>query len=298
MQDVIFDTDMGNDIDDALALATLHALQSRGLAQVRAVTLTRLDPASAVFCDALNRYYGRTSIPVGIGAVGPKPGPSPYLKVGERLPHKWSLARSPEAVALIRKTLAESQDGSVALVQVGFFSNLVRLLDRPEDRELVRRKVKFLSVMAGAFAPIGTNSHFCEYNVTQDIPAAQKLAQAWPTPIVWNGFEIGDALRFPRRAVERGFGYDPRHPLKEAYEIYCQPKEERPCWDLASVLHAVCPDDGYFSLSPAGEVTVEPDGFTRFVEKPGGRDRFLKMDALQQARTLEALAQLATQPPR
>jgi hypothetical protein len=27
---VIFDTDMGNDIDDALALALLHALESRG----------------------------------------------------------------------------------------------------------------------------------------------------------------------------------------------------------------------------------------------------------------------------
>ena len=27
---VIFDTDMGNDVDDALALAMLHALESRG----------------------------------------------------------------------------------------------------------------------------------------------------------------------------------------------------------------------------------------------------------------------------
>jgi len=27
---VIFDTDMGNDIDDALALALLHALETRG----------------------------------------------------------------------------------------------------------------------------------------------------------------------------------------------------------------------------------------------------------------------------
>ena len=59
MQDVIFDTDMGNDIDDALALATLHALQSRGRVRLRAVTVTRVEPASAVFCDALNRYYGR-----------------------------------------------------------------------------------------------------------------------------------------------------------------------------------------------------------------------------------------------
>jgi len=33
---VIFDTDMGNDVDDALALAMLHALESRGECRLRA----------------------------------------------------------------------------------------------------------------------------------------------------------------------------------------------------------------------------------------------------------------------
>jgi hypothetical protein len=32
---VIFDTDMGNDIDDALALAMLHAFESRGEVRIR-----------------------------------------------------------------------------------------------------------------------------------------------------------------------------------------------------------------------------------------------------------------------
>src|SRR5205085_11191369 len=38
---VIFDTDMGNDIDDALALAMLHALQTKGEAKLLAVTITK-----------------------------------------------------------------------------------------------------------------------------------------------------------------------------------------------------------------------------------------------------------------
>ncbi|MEK7753907.1 MAG: nucleoside hydrolase, partial [Acidobacteriota bacterium] len=38
---VIFDTDMGNDIDDALALAVLHALESRGEAKILGVTITK-----------------------------------------------------------------------------------------------------------------------------------------------------------------------------------------------------------------------------------------------------------------
>ena len=36
-----FDTDMGNDIDDALALAMIHALQNRGEAVLLAVTVTK-----------------------------------------------------------------------------------------------------------------------------------------------------------------------------------------------------------------------------------------------------------------
>ena len=38
---VIFDTDMGNDIDDAVALAMLHSFVSRGEAELLAVTVTK-----------------------------------------------------------------------------------------------------------------------------------------------------------------------------------------------------------------------------------------------------------------
>ena len=38
---IIFDTDMGNDIDDALALGLIHALQSKGECKLLAVTLTK-----------------------------------------------------------------------------------------------------------------------------------------------------------------------------------------------------------------------------------------------------------------
>src|SRR5213079_580140 len=38
---LIFDTDMGNDIDDALALGVIHALESRGECRLLAVTLSK-----------------------------------------------------------------------------------------------------------------------------------------------------------------------------------------------------------------------------------------------------------------
>ena len=63
------------------------------------------------------------------------------------------------------------------------------------------------------------------------------------------------------------------------------------------MLYAVRPDRGYFGLCSPGQVTVEEDGFTRFMPAPEGRDRFLTLDGVQAARVKEALVQLASQPP-
>ncbi len=151
--------------------------------------------------------------------------------------------------------------------------------------------------MAGAFQTIEDNNHFCEFNVYKDVPAAQKLAREWPTPIVWSGFEIGIALPYPAVSIEQDYRYVTHHPIAESYFAYMPPPHERPTWDLTSALHAVLPERGYFGLSTPGTVTVEADGFTRFTPKAGGRDRFLKLDATQRARTREALVQLCVEPP-
>ena len=51
---LIFDTDMGNDIDDALALGLIHALQSHGECKLLAVTVTKDNPFAAPCCDVIN----------------------------------------------------------------------------------------------------------------------------------------------------------------------------------------------------------------------------------------------------
>jgi hypothetical protein len=60
----------------------------------------------------------------------------------------------------------------------------------------------------------------------------------------------------------------------------------------------VLPERGYFDLSPAGIVTVENDGATRFnpTKDPAGRHRFLMMKPEQAARVREAVVQLSIEP--
>lgn len=306
---IIFDTDMGNDVDDAMALAMIHSLEKRGACKLLAVTITKDHPKAAPYIDALNTFYGAPDIPIGVVRDGPTKEEGKYLKATDdetKYPRDLKSGEdAPDALVLLRKTLAAQPDQSISLIQVGFFTNFARLLDTPADdhsplngRDLVAKKVKLLSIMAGAFQTIGGhNNHYIEYNVKYDIPAAQKLAKEWPTPIVWSGFEIGIAAAYPHVSIERDFNYVPHHPIKESYYLYNPPPHDRPTWDLTSVLAAVYPDRDYFTLSVSGNVTVEDDGFTRFRKKDNGRDQFLIMDEAQTARVREACVQLTSEPP-
>jgi inosine-uridine nucleoside N-ribohydrolase len=309
---LIFDTDMGNDVDDALALGVIHALQNRGECELLAVTVTKDNALAGPFIDAVNTFYGRGEIPIGVVRNGKTPDPGKFLPLAEkkdngefRFPHALQSGKeAPEAVELLRKVLAAQPDNSVVMTQVGFSTNFARLLTSKPDnhsplagRELVDKKVRLLSIMAGAFQTIRGNQRFLEYNVVKDIPEAQKIASDWPTPIVYSGFEIGIAIPYPATSIDRDYNYVEHHPLAEAYRLYCKPNENRPTWDLTSVLYAVYPDRGFFGTSPSGKVTVEDDGFTRFDEEADGPHRYLIATREQVIRVTEALVQLSSQPP-
>jgi hypothetical protein len=260
----------------------------------------------------VNTFYGRGEIPIGVVGKGGVAAESKYLGLANehdggrlRYPHRLASGNAaPTATSVLRAALASQPDGSVVIAQVGFSTNLARLLDTVADdhsplsgEELVRKKVKRLSLMAGAFRAIEGNARFLEYNVVKDIPSCATLARRWPTPMEWSGFEIGVALPYPAISIERDYGYVAHHPVAEAYIRYIPPPHNRPTWDLTSVLQAVHPDRGYFDLSPAGTFVVEPDGFTRFTPDPAGRHRFLILKPDQKPRVLEALVQLSSQPP-
>lgn len=293
---IIFDTDMGNDIDDALALAVLHSLQSRGEAEILAVTLTKDNKDAAPYVDILNHFYGRPNIPIGIVHNGKTPKDAPMIAVPVANPayprRLKNYKDAPEAVQLIRQTLEKQPNQSVTIVQVGFFTNLARLLDQPGGKALIQSKVKQLVLMAGAF-PNGKK----EYNVYIDLPAAQKVFAEWPTPIVTSGFEIGNTIKYPAISIENDFRYANPHPVAEAYRNYMKMPYDRQTWDLTAVLYAVRPNRGYFGLSENGTITTDAEGVTTHTPNPAARQQYLTVSPEQRTRVLEALIQLASEPP-
>lgn len=311
---LIFDTDMGNDVDDAMALAIIHALESRGECKLLAVTVTKDNPYAGPFVDLMNTFYGRGEIPIGTVRGGVARDDGRYIRQvataedGGKLRYAHDLRDgrdAPEATRLLRQVLAAQPDQSVVVVMVGFSTNMARLLaSGPDDLSpqdgvgLVRQKVRLLSAMAGAYGPKEVARRFREYNIVTDLPAARKVFAEWPTPIVASGWEIGQAIMHPARSMQEDYRYVAHHPLREAYHYYRGLGNDQPTYDLTSVVYAVRPERGYFDLSPPGRILVEDDGFTRFQPDPAGLHRHLIARPEQIVQVREAQALLCSQPPR
>ena len=178
-------------------------------------------------------------------------------------------------------------------------TELAKLLDSPADdispltgRELVARKVKALSIMAGSYG----EKQRAEFNVVNDIPAMRKLFAEWDTPIVQNPFELGKQVMYPGAAIENDFGWAKLHPVVEGYKNYHKMPYDRASWDLLSVVYLLHPE--YFTESEPGTVAVDDKGFTNFTPGPDGRHRWLTATPEQLTRLRDCIVRTTTRAPK
>ncbi len=169
-------------------------MQTRGECELLAVTITKDHPQCAPFVDAVNTFLRSRRNSDRCLPKRDHEQRSKFTVLADiedegqlRYPHDLkSGSDAPDAVAVLRKVLAAQPDNSVVIAQVGFSTNLANLLKSKGDEyspltglELARRKVRLLSVMAGAFELIDGNVHL-EYNIVEDIPSAKVLVAEWP----------------------------------------------------------------------------------------------------------------------
>lgn len=308
---VILETDIGNDVDDALAMDMLHKYIDAGTIDVLAIMINKNGEASAEFTDILNTWYGHSDIPIGVIRDGADCETDAInyaqavcnMKDGDGKPlfrrSMDSYSDLPDAHLLYRKILSEQPDSSVVIVSIGFSTNLERLMDTRADEysaltgvELIDSKVRLLVTMAGCF----NNPDLHEYNVVKDIPAARKVFEKWPGTIVTSPFEVGIDILYPGSSIEKDFGWTDSHPVVAAYESYLPMPYDRPTWDLTALLYAVGHDD-MFSLSPAGDIAVSAEGSTTFTENPAGKRYYMMTDKVQNKAIQEYFVDLITQIP-
>ncbi len=310
-QKIIFETDIGNDVDDALALDMLYKYMDAGEIDLLGIMINKEGTYPPEYVDIMNTWHGYPKIPIGViyngadcenDAVNYAKCVSLMKKGNDEPLFRRSLkdySELPEAHILYRKILAQQPDNSVTIVSTGFSTNLARLLDTPADdfspltgKELVAKKVKLLCTMAGCF----NNPELHEYNIVKDIPAAKIVFAEWPTPLVTSPFEVGIAINYPAISIENDFKWAPVHPMVEAYKCYLEMPYDRPTWDLTSVLYSV-EGPSYFNISPAGIIDVTNQGSTTFTANENGNRYYLMVDSVQAENIKQHFIQLITRQP-
>jgi hypothetical protein len=307
---IVFDSDMGRNIDAALALAMLYSLGGKGHAIAVGVSSSSLE--AAAFCDAVGRFYAgdpaaRSSgtsgvLPVGLAEDGPKLA-SPAMLAGPlamtradgtpAFPHEVkSVIDTADVSVLYRNALLTQKDGEGIVVLAGPATNLARALANKRYADVFAVKAGLLVVAAGAY-PEGP----ADPRIKADIAAARQLFANWPTPMVAVGTEVGSAVRYPGRSIEADFSWSAMHPVVAAYRAFQPAPYDAPGQAMAAVLYAANQKAGDFQLSAPGTITVLDDGRTRFVPAASGKHRYLMVDPAQKDRVLQAYTDLAATKP-
>lgn len=307
---VILDTDLGIDVDDAGALAVLHALADKGEAKILATVANVNDPHAPGALDAINTYYGRPNIPVGRNPRKQYSVATPWWRDHDprfikdldlQFPDDTSIYNLKTAVSVYRKALAAQPDGSVTIISIGFFSNLADLMASGSDRysslsgtALIGRKVKRLVVMGGTYPGSDRDLYLKGGRDISPAPAI-RVIDGWPTTIVFTAGNVCGGISTGQTLARK----TPRaNPVRAAYTLFFNKEGVgRDSWDLCSVLYAVRglshPGDGtYFARSETGRhLTLNMDGVSAWRTPSDSRHKRLVrvMSSSTIAAKLEAL---------
>lgn len=295
-KNIILDTDIGPDCDDAAALAVLNLLADRGQCRILGISHCTSNPYGAGTIDAINRYYGRPDITIstygGKGFLTEEICMRYNRYIATHYPNRYQSCQPEAAVGMYRRILAAQEEKSVEFIGIGPMNNLSGLLNSEPDRysdldgiSLVRRKVSKLTMMAGAFRCSSEEAveraerlarkrieDMAEYNVDCDVPAARNVAANWPTPKAYLGFEAGLILTGGSFC-----GCVPAtHPVRVAYELH-NSAQGRFSWDPLTVEYAVVEGCPHFRESARGIVRFDEKGRTRWMPDERGQDCFVEL---------------------
>lgn len=217
---VLLDTDIGNDIDDAVALAYL-ARQPR--CELLGVTTVSGDVQKrAALAEVVLRAAGREDVPIYPGRSEPLLKGRGQPEVGQyetirRLPHR--LDREPDsAVEFLRRTI-RSRPHEITLLTIGPYSNVALLfaLD-PEIPFLLKGVVS----MGGRF--FGTEGP--EWNALVDSTASAMVYHAPRRDHLSVGLNVTLQCRMPAAEVRRRFTGEPLATVLTLAEAWFSHTEE------------------------------------------------------------------------
>lgn len=247
---------MSSDHDDVGAIAVLHALTDLGECEILGMMVSSTNGGTATCMDAINTYYGRPGIPIGvrpdIGGGGSYPA-----TISTEFPHSLvSAAACPSAASLYRQLLANASDNSVTIVTAGFLTNLKALLNSTADVHsalsgvaLVAQKVKLWACMGGAYSS-GSEFNF----MSSGDDSAFIVVNAWPTAARFSGFSIGTPIGTGGRLQSTPVS----NPIRRVWQL--KGGADHPSYDQTAVYCAVRFGEGLWNADTVGHNTAISTG--------------------------------------
>jgi len=277
LERVLFDTDIGPDYDDVGATATLHTLAKGDTVEILAMAVSS-GGHSAIWgpqcLDAINTFYGKPDIPIGVAENGPEFGSSYNQQIAQEFDQDIGTENVWDAVDLYRKILSDQPDSSVTIISVGFITNISELLKSEPDSnsslngiELVKKKVKKWVCMGGGFPSSGG-----EFNFNRDASSTKIAVENWPVPVLFSGFEIGNSIKTGAKLAMTSES----NPIRRAYELaggYVG--ATRSSWDQTAVLAAIRDPFRYWDLVKTGYCHVNDDGSNEWKSSPDKQHSYL-----------------------
>jgi len=312
---IALEGDFGNRIDALLAVAMLNGLIAKTEARRIALCVSRPNIKAAQLADVVSGFYvGRVIAGPG-GGVGGNPAgmigmpetgpagedPAPITAtLAKKGPDGGPLYTSQivrlldtaDDAVLLRNMLLAQNDGNATIVLAGQASGLTRLLSLYGARPQIEAKCKQLVVAIGGYPGGGPDPE-----IKADVAAARTMFAEWPTPLIAVGAEVGAAVPYPAASIEKDFAWAPAHPVADAYRTFKPMPYDAPASALAAVLYAAHPEDGLFTLSPPGTITVSDDGRTQFTPGGAGKHRYVIVEPAQKAQIAGLYTALVSAPP-
>lgn len=252
---VIFDTDIGDDIDDAYALSLLASDTNIKLLGV--TTAFSDTPKRSALAAKLLKVMGRNDVPVYTGRkTGDKAGRQTEWAAG----FTSKMLKSEEAVTFLQKEIKRTP-GEITIVAVGPFTNIGDLLTKHPE---VKGQIKRIVIMGGA-AYVGYDNKAPakpEYNIFTDVAAAKVMFQSG-IPIVMAGLDVTTMLNFDIERQKKLFASGA--PLTDALAALTKLWDQRDPiqFDTMAVAWAL----GHrFCESEMKRVEIADDGLTKLVE--------------------------------
>lgn len=269
---VLFDTDIGSDIDDAIALTYLLAqpqCELLGITTVSGEPVKRAEMASAI-CQAA----GRKDIPIYPGASDPlvaeqkQPRTPQHAALGT-WPHETRFPEG-EAIEFLRKTI-RAHPGEITLLAVGPLTNLGLLFRAdPEIPHLLKEVV----LMGGKFGAKDVAWGKTEWNIMCDPEAAAIVFRSTPPALRSYGLDVTLLVTMSRDEVAKRFSRDPRLKLVLDFaQVWFAKQDKIYFHDPLAAVNAFVPE---ICALERGNVTVElrdgPDrSRTLWQAEPAGR---------------------------